>query len=98
MRTVTTKNGFRAERGGENINEIWVFDVKSVDDTEVVFNDGSTRLRRGSYIQFWTSEADARAALILAKRVLKDGLRYVMDQASIMQNIANGDVTVKQKN
>lgn len=85
----------------EDINSIWVFDVKSVDTERVVFSDGSTRLCHREYgeEQIWRTEEEARGAIAFAKRFAKNRLDWMKDQIHILSFPIDEDhIDIEQKN
>ena len=83
-----------------NINNIWVYDVKSVDTQRVVFNDGSTQLCHREYgeTQFWRTEEEARGAIAFAKIFAKNQFNQMRDQIYHLEYLIDGSIEVEQKN
>jgi len=84
----------------ENINDIWVYDVKSIDTEMVVFNDGSTRLCHRDYADthFWRTEEEARGAIAFAKRFAKNQFNQMRDQIYFLECPIDGSIEVLKKN
>ena len=85
----------------ENLDEIWEFDVRSIDDDFVVFNDGSRRLCHTPYQdeQFWMTREEAEGAIGFARKVMRLRLQKISENLGIYEDESmNQHVKVEKKN